>query len=86
MPIRHKEGRVTGRIERSQIVFKYQKDVNGSLEYTAALTNKDGNVLGIMPHPEAAIQSFLLPDQKEKSEYNFKIFKNAVEYAKRTRQ
>jgi phosphoribosylformylglycinamidine (FGAM) synthase-like amidotransferase family enzyme len=30
--------------------------VNGSFEKIAALTNSKGNVLGLMPHPEAYIR------------------------------
>ncbi len=51
-----------------QIVFRYSDEtgritedanVNGSLENIAGLTNKQRNVLGMMPHPERASESLL---------------------------
>lgn len=45
--------------ENNQIVFKYQENVNGSLENIAGITNKAGNVLGMMPHPERAMEELL---------------------------
>jgi len=39
----------------NQIVFTYEGDnPNGSLENIAGIINKEGNVLGMMPHPERA--------------------------------
>lgn len=82
MPIRHKEGRIIGQIPKDQILLKYAYNVNGSESNIAAVSNKKGNVLGLMPHPEAAINSFLLPHKKDKADLNLKIFQNAVHYAK----
>lgn len=45
--------------ENNQIVFKYQDNVNGSLKNIAGITNKAGNVLGMMPHPERAMEELL---------------------------
>ena len=40
----------------NQIVFTYEgENINGSIENIAGITNKAGNVLGMMPHPERAI-------------------------------
>lgn len=82
MPIRHKEGRIVGTIPEGQMLLKYSTDVNGSFSCIAGLSNEQGNVLGLMPHPEAAIHSFLLPQHKEKAVLNLKIFQNAVQYSK----
>ena len=39
----------------NQIIFTYEGDnPNGSLEDIAGIINKEGNVLGMMPHPERA--------------------------------
>ena len=39
----------------NQIVFTYEgENPNGSLEDIAGIVNKEGNVLGMMPHPERA--------------------------------
>ncbi len=81
MPIRHKEGRITGVIGSLKSTLTYSTDVNGSLKNIAGLTNSQGNVLGLMPHPEAAVSPFMLPINKEKSNLNIKLFKNAVDYA-----
>ncbi|MFM7468136.1 MAG: phosphoribosylformylglycinamidine synthase subunit PurQ [Vampirovibrionales bacterium] len=35
-----------------QIVFQYVDEVNGSIDGIAGITNRAGNVLGMMPHPE----------------------------------
>jgi phosphoribosylformylglycinamidine synthase subunit PurQ / glutaminase len=61
LPIRHGEGKL---IVKSDIVdsidqftcLRYAENVNGSFNNIAALTNKKGNVFGIMPHPEAFIR------------------------------
>jgi phosphoribosylformylglycinamidine synthase len=39
-------------IESKQIACSYSKNPNGSTASIAAISNKAGNVLGIMPHPE----------------------------------
>ena len=43
----------------NQIVFKYKDNINGSVDRIAGITNKAGNVLGMMPHPERAVDSLL---------------------------
>ncbi|WP_017729203.1 phosphoribosylformylglycinamidine synthase subunit PurQ [Halalkalibacterium ligniniphilum] len=42
-----------------QIVFRYVDRVNGSRENIAGIMNKQGNVLGMMPHPERAVEDLL---------------------------
>lgn len=65
LPIRHGEGRlcVDDRLGQKSIqdvsrhaALNYVEDVNGSFEKIAALTNTTGNVLGLMPHPEAFVR------------------------------
>ncbi|WP_400245266.1 phosphoribosylformylglycinamidine synthase subunit PurQ [Niallia sp. JL1B1071] len=44
----------------NQIVFTYNgTNPNGSLENIAGITNEKGNVLGMMPHPERAVDELL---------------------------
>lgn len=43
----------------NQIVFTYQQNPNGSLADIAGIINEKGNVLGMMPHPERAVDSLL---------------------------
>ncbi|MHA7967420.1 phosphoribosylformylglycinamidine synthase subunit PurQ [Paenibacillus sp. CAU 1782] len=45
----------------NQIVFRYAGDTNpnGSVENIAGISNKAGNVVGMMPHPERAVNQLL---------------------------
>lgn len=54
--------------ENSQIVFRYcsqkgeltdEANPNGSLQNIAGISNKEGNVLGMMPHPERCSEGLL---------------------------
>jgi phosphoribosylformylglycinamidine synthase len=45
--------------ENNQIVFTYENNPNGSLEDIAGIVNERGNVLGMMPHPERAVDALL---------------------------
>ncbi|TCI20667.1 phosphoribosylformylglycinamidine synthase subunit PurQ [Exiguobacterium sp. SL-10] len=42
-----------------QIAFTYTDNPNGSVANIAGITNKQGNVLGMMPHPERAVEALL---------------------------
>ena len=44
---------------RGQIVLRYDETVNGSLHDVAGVVNEDGNVMGLMPHPEHAVDPLL---------------------------
>lgn len=44
-----------------QIVFRYSEGINGSTGDIAGVCNEDGNVLGMMPHPERAVESDINP-------------------------
>jgi phosphoribosylformylglycinamidine synthase I len=45
--------------DNNQIAFKYESNPNGAAQDIAGITNKKGNVLGMMPHPERAISAML---------------------------
>lgn len=45
--------------DNNQIVFTYKNNPNGSLENIAGIINEKGNVLGMMPHPERAVDELL---------------------------
>ena len=46
--------------ENNQIVFTYEEEnINGSVERIAGITNQAGNALGMMPHPERAMEQLL---------------------------
>jgi phosphoribosylformylglycinamidine synthase subunit PurQ / glutaminase len=44
---------------RGQIVLRYADDVNGSLGNVAGVVNEARNVMGLMPHPEHAVDPLL---------------------------
>jgi phosphoribosylformylglycinamidine synthase len=45
--------------ERRQIVLRYAEPVNGSRNDVAGVINERGNVFGLMPHPEHAVDPLL---------------------------
>lgn len=47
--------------QNNQIVFKYEEPVNGSTLNIAGVCNKEGNVVGMMPHPERAAEPEINP-------------------------
>ncbi len=75
IPIAHGEGRfhidpdgLKQLQDREQIVFRYANargetdpgaNPNGSLDHVAGIINREGNVLGMMPHPERAVEAIL---------------------------
>ncbi|WP_077702612.1 phosphoribosylformylglycinamidine synthase subunit PurQ [Virgibacillus dokdonensis] len=66
LPIAHGEGNyycdeatLQELIEHKQIVFTYQNNPNGSIENIAGIVNRERNVLGMMPHPERAVEQLL---------------------------
>ena len=68
IPVKHGEGcwvadddLLAQVLERGQVVLRYADDVNGSRDRVAGVANEEGNVLGLMPHPEHAIDPLLGP-------------------------
>ncbi|TSA84599.1 phosphoribosylformylglycinamidine synthase subunit PurQ [Deinococcus detaillensis] len=66
MPIAHGEGNYyadAGTIERleseGRVIFRYLDNPNGSLNDIAGIISEKGNVLGMMPHPERAVEALL---------------------------
>lgn len=67
LPIAHGEGQfyaedlIINQIEdRAQVVFRYEgENPNGSVNQIAGICNQQGNVLGMMPHPERASDAIL---------------------------
>ncbi len=53
------EGTFVQLAARGQIVLRYADEVNGSLGGVAGVTNEAGNVMGLMPHPEHAVDPLL---------------------------
>jgi phosphoribosylformylglycinamidine synthase len=67
LPIAHGEGQfyadgdtLRQLEDNGQVLFRYQGDnVNGSINNIAGICNRQGNVLGMMPHPERASDPML---------------------------
>ncbi len=66
LPIAHGEGRYVcdpDTLKRLQdddrIAFRYAGHINGSTDDIAGVLNEQGNVLGLMPHPERATRAIL---------------------------
>ncbi len=54
--------------KNNQIVFRYAESVNGSSYNIAGVCNENYNVVGMMPHPERAVESEINPiDNKPSS-------------------
>lgn len=66
IPIAHNEGnfyadpRTLGELQdQGQIIFRYCDNPNGAVDDIAGVCNREGNVLGLMPHPERASDAAL---------------------------
>jgi phosphoribosylformylglycinamidine synthase len=66
IPVKHGEGAWFADDElydeldsRGQIVLRYGEPVNGSLHGVAGVLNEQHNVMGLMPHPEHAVDPLL---------------------------
>ncbi|AFU16429.1 Phosphoribosylformylglycinamidine synthase 1 [Bacillus thuringiensis MC28] len=66
IPIAHGEGNyycdevTLKQLEKNnQIAFRYVENPNGSVSDIAGIVNEKGNVLGMMPHPERAVDELL---------------------------
>jgi len=74
IPIANGEGRyyvdkktLTQLKKNNQIVFRYNENINDSVFDVAGICNKEGNVLGMMPHPERAVEAEINPKDHKPS-------------------
>ncbi len=91
LPIAHAEGRyylseedTKKLVENEQIVFRYsniegeiteESNPNGSILNIAGVMNPEGNIVGMMPHPERASERILSPWG---TEHGLRLLKNFV--------
>jgi phosphoribosylformylglycinamidine synthase len=68
IPVKHGEGNwyaddaLVAELERTdRIVLRYVEDVNGARDRVAGVVSEGRNVMGLMPHPEHAIDPLLGP-------------------------
>jgi phosphoribosylformylglycinamidine synthase len=66
IPVKHGEGcwyadeELLAKLdENGQILLRYEDNPNGSLGDVAGVINREGNVMGLMPHPEHAVDPLL---------------------------
>lgn len=59
IPIKHNEGAWYGDPAEARIVLRYRENPNGALADAAGIANAEGNVMGLMPHPEEACDPLL---------------------------
>jgi phosphoribosylformylglycinamidine synthase len=88
IPVAHGEGRYLANAEslrslkrNKQIVLQYDgDDPNGSADGIAAVCNEEGNVMGMMPHPERASEPVLSAGRGNNA---IKIFRALISYLQR---
>ncbi len=61
IPVKHGEGCYVppADLPAEQVVLRYEDNPNGSVDDIAGVVNADGNVMGLMPHPEHAVDPLL---------------------------
>lgn len=81
VPAKHGEGRFQAAPEtiealekEGRVVFRYTDNFNGSVNAIAGVTNETGRVVGLMPHPEHAIEALTGP-----STDGLRLFTSALE-------
>ena len=64
MPVKHGDGRYLppSDLDPAQVVLRYVDNPNGSVDGIAGVCNEAGNVMGLMPHPEHAVDPLLGSD------------------------
>lgn len=100
-PVAHGEGRFVApeetleKIETNQLVAlryrvneetnPYPANPNGSANHIAGMTNPEGNILGLMPHPENHIVPSQHPrrHQSQRDGSGLRLFENGVQYGAR---
>ena len=67
-------------------LLPYPENPNGSIGNVAGVCNSQGNVFGLMPHPERYINALQHPQRRgtQGCGDGFLLFKNAYEYVKKT--
>jgi phosphoribosylformylglycinamidine synthase subunit PurQ / glutaminase len=64
LPVKHGDGRYLPPpdLDPTQVVLRYVDNPNGSVDGIAGVCNETGNVMGLMPHPEHAVDPLLGSD------------------------
>jgi len=95
LPIAHAEGKLVAEnkdvlkqlYKNDQVVFKYEKNPNGSIDSIAGICDETGRVLGLMPHPERNSFSYQNPFSTRIDlpfeGAGLKIFRNGIDFIKK---
>ncbi len=69
-------------VDQNGELLGYPYNPNGSVYNIAALTNAQGNIMGLMPHPENHIFPYQHPryHRGEKGKLGLKLFENAIRF------
>ncbi len=59
IPVKNNEGAWYGDPDAARVVLRYREDLLGSVDRVAGIASADGNVMGLMPHPEEACDPLL---------------------------
>ena len=91
-PVAHAEGNYFADAEtlkalndNGQVALRYVDAINGAQEQIAGITNRAGNVLGLMPHPERYVSPLQHPAWTSQASLpdegaGLQIFRNAVKH------
>ena len=93
LPIAHSEGKYVTKYSKTlaalekngQVIFRYKgANPNGSTNAIAGICSADGNVVGLMPHPERHVVATQQPEwtrheNTDKTPVGFQFFKAAVQ-------
>lgn len=64
--------------KNNQIVFTYSEEINGAEMRIAGICNEDGNVVGMMPHPERSAEQILNPKNAKPASMIFESLMNSL--------
>jgi phosphoribosylformylglycinamidine synthase len=64
--------------KNNQIVFTYAEEVNGASLDIAGICNKEGNVVGMMPHPERSAEQIINPKNAKPASLIFESLLNTL--------
>jgi phosphoribosylformylglycinamidine synthase subunit PurQ / glutaminase len=61
IPVKHGEGCYVppADLDPAQVVLRYEENPNGSVDDIAGVVSTEGNVMGLMPHPEHAVDGLV---------------------------
>ena len=64
--------------KNNQIVFTYAEEINGASMRIAGICNKEGNVVGMMPHPERSAEQIINPRNAKPASLIFESLLNTL--------